>query len=228
MIIQSWTDVLVTSFQNMWGGVAAFLPAFLGALIVFVVGLVIASAVGSLVERVLETLKLNNALKTLAPHVERAGLSLNAPRFFGQLVFWFFFLVFLLAASDILKLFALSSFLRDVLNYIPNIVVAVLIMVAALLVANLLRRVVEASAASAKLHNGKFFASLAWWAVSVFGFLAALVQLGVAVSLINTLITGFVAMLAIAGGIAFGLGGKDVAAQLLGKLRDQVGHRGHQ
>ena len=63
---------------------------------------------------------------------------------------------------------------------------------------------------------------MTWWAIVLFGFLTALSQLGIAVSIINSLVTGFVAMLALAGGIAFGLGGKDYAGHLIGKLRDHT------
>jgi small-conductance mechanosensitive channel len=133
-------------------------------------------------------------------------------------------LAFLLAASDILGFFALSSFLRDVLLYLPNLIIAILIMVAAFIVANLVRHIVRASVLSAKLHAAKFLGSAAWWIVIIFGALAALVQLGIAVTIINTLITGFIAMLAIAGGLAFGLGGKDYAAHIVKKIEESIGH----
>lgn len=227
MLIQSWADVLVGSFRNLWDGVIGFLPSFLGALVVFVVGVVVASGVGSLVERLLKVVKLDKALAPLVPHLERSGLKLNAPRFFGQIVFWFLFVVFLLATADILHLFALSAFLRDVLGFVPNIIVAVLVMGAAFVVSGFLRKTVEASAAGARLASAKFLGSLASWAVLVFGLLTALVQLGIAVTIINTLLTGFIAMLALAGGLAFGLGGKDHAARLLDDLRESIEDRKH-
>ena len=85
-----------------------------------------------------------------------------------------------------------------------------------------LKNLIQASVKSARLHHAGFLGSLAWWSVMVFGLLAALTQLGIAVSIINSLVTGFVAMLALAGGIAFGLGGKDLAADLLSKLRNRL------
>jgi hypothetical protein len=121
-----------------------------------------------------------------------------------------------------LGLGALSVFLRDVLAYMPNIVVAVLIMLAAVVLANLVRRVVIASVLSARLHAAHFLGTLAWWSLVVFGILAALVQLDIAVAIINTVITGIIAMIALAGGIAFGLGGRDYAAHLLKKLQEQT------
>ena len=228
MLIRTWADVLVSSFGNMWDGVIGFLPSFLGALVVFVLGLVVASGLGSLVERLLKMAKLDGALAPIAPYVERAGLKLDSARFFGQVVFWFLFAVFLLATADILRLSGLSEFLRDVLRFVPNIIIAVLVMGAAILVSGFMRKTVEASAASARFSSAKFLGALASWAVIVFGLLTALVQLGIAVALINTLLTGFIAMLALAGGLAFGLGGKDHAARLLDDLRESIeDHRHH-
>lgn len=224
MLVQDWADIVVGSLQDLWLGVVGFVPSLIGALIIFILGLIVATGLGSLVERLVRYLKVDNLLSQMGlhPYFERAGLKIDSGRFFGQIVFWFLTIAFLLAASDILGFFALSGFLRDVLFYIPNILVAALIILASVVLANFLRTVIKASVMSAKLHAAKFLGSLAWWASVVFGFLAAMVQLGIAVSIINTIITGLVAMFAIAGGIAFGLGGKEYAAHLLEKFRDQI------
>jgi len=228
MNIQNWTDVIVLSLQNVWVSVVSFLPTLIVAIIILLVGLFIASVLGSLVEKIFDALKLDVFLsKTLglSQYFERAGLNLRGAYFIGQLVNWFLIISFLLAVTDMLGLYAFSNFLKDVLNYIPNVVVAVLIMLATFVVANFLRRVVSASVASARLHASKFLGTLTWWSVVVFGLLTALVQLNVAVSVINTLITGFIAMLALAGGLAFGLGGKSYAEHLVNKLREHTEHK---
>jgi len=224
MLIQTWTDVLVGSLQNLWFQVATWLPSLIGAMLVFIVGLIVAAGLSSLVERVLAAIRLDNLLRKMGveEYTRRANMELNSGHFVGQLVYWFMTLAFLLAASDILGFFALSGFLRDVLLYLPNLVIAVLIMLAALVVANLAMHLVRASVMGAKLHAAKFLGSASWWVIMVFGGLAALVQLGIAVSIINTLITGLIAMMALAGGLAFGLGGKDYAAHLLSKLQSEL------
>lgn len=227
MIVQSWTDVVVSSLQGLWYGVVNFIPNLLGALIVFVIGLVIAAGLSSLVEKIFNALKLDALLARLGltPYFERAGLKLRGAHFLGQLVNWFLVIVFLLAASDILGLFALSAFLKDVLFYVPNIIVAVLIMLAAVVVGNFLRRLITASVMSARLHAAHFLGSLTWWAIVIFGLLTALVQLNVAPGIIQSLVTGFIAMLALAGGLAFGLGGRDYATHLVNKLRERTEQR---
>jgi hypothetical protein len=227
MVVQSWTDVVVTSLQNLWYGVIGFIPNLIGALIVLIVGLIVAAGLGALVEKLFDAVKLDAALAKLGlgPHFERAGLHLRGARFLGKLVYWFIVVAFLLAASDILQLSALSVFLRDVLAYLPSVIVAVLIMLASVIVARFLKKLVTASVLSARLHAAHFLGTLTWWSVVVFGFLTALVQLNIAASVINTLITGFIAMLAIAGGLAFGLGGRDYAMHLIDKLQDHTESR---
>ncbi len=101
MVIQTWTDMVAGSLQNMWYGVIGFLPHLIGALIVLVLGLVVASVLGSLVEKIFDTLKLDALLSKLGltPHFERAGMKLRGARFLGQLVNWFLIIVFFLASA---------------------------------------------------------------------------------------------------------------------------------
>jgi hypothetical protein len=218
-------DALVSSLLGLWVGAAAYLPRIIGALIIFVVGLIVSSGIGALVERVVDSLKLDLWLERvgIGEYVERAGLRLDAGRFLGQVVYWFLLIAFLLATADILELQQVSSFLKDeVLSYIPNVIAAMLIMLAAAVLGNFLKNVVTASIMSARLGAAHILGTLTWWAVVIFGFFAALIQLGIAREIILTLITGVIAMLALAGGIAFGLGGKDTAAHLLKRFEDQI------
>lgn len=227
MVVQSWTDVVVASLQNVWLQFAGFLPNLIGALIVLIIGLIVAAGLGALVEKIFEALRLDTFLEKigLKPYFDRAGLKLRGSYFLGRLVYWFIVIAFLLAACSSLGLYALSSFLGSVLNYIPNVIAAVLIMLAAVVLANFVRRIVTASVLSAKLHAAHFLGTLTWWAIVVFGLLAALTQLQIAVAIIQSIVTGFIAMLALAGGLAFGLGGRDYAGHLIGKLRERTESR---
>lgn len=224
MYIQDWTALVVNSLQGLWAGAIGVVANILGALIVLLIGLIVAGGLAALVERIFGVIKLDKALVSLGlqEYFERAGLSINSGKFFGKIIYWFLVVVFLLAATDILGFYSLSNFLRDALLYIPNVIVAVLIVLAAVVIANFLRKLVKVSVRGARLHAANFLGSLTWWSIVVFGFLTALSQLGIAVAIIQSLVTGFVAMIAIAGGIAFGLGGKEQAASLLAKLKEHV------
>ncbi len=222
MTIQNWTDILLASFQNLWVSVADFIPNLVGAIIVFILGLIVAAGLAALVEKIFGSVKLDQFLGKLGitPHFERAGIKLRGSYFLGRLVYWFVVVAFLLAASDILSLTTFSEFLTRVLDYIPNVVAAVLILLASVVIGNFLRHLVAASVMSAKLHAARFLGGLTWWSVVIFGLLAALVQLDIASSIINALVTGLIAMLALAGGLAFGLGGKEYAAHLINEFRE--------
>lgn len=224
MFIETWGNVIVSSLDGLWQGFIDFLPILVGALVIFLIGLVIAGGLGKLAERIIRALPVDLVLERLGfkEPLERAGLSLDSGRFVGGLVRWFLIIAFVLAAVDILHLTQVSVFLNSVLLYIPNIIVAVIILLAAVLVASFLERVVRAAVDASELTHGGFLATLTRWTVFIFGIFAALIQLGIAPQLMNTLFTGIIAMLAIAGGLAFGLGGRDFASEVIEKIRSDM------
>lgn len=215
---------MVGSLQNLWVGFIGTIASIIGALVILIIGLIVAAGIGALVEKIINFIKLDKLLVSLGlqEYFERANLQINSGKFLRKLVYWFLVVVFLLAATDILGFYSLSEFLKSVLLYLPNVIVAVLIMLATFVIAHFLRSVVRASVKSAHLHGAGFLASLTWWAVVIFGLLATFSQLGIAVAVVNALITGLIAMLALAFGLAFGLGGKDYAAFLISKLREHT------
>jgi hypothetical protein len=221
---ENFAYVIATSLQNVWVGFLNGAVNVIAALIVLAIGLIVASLLGTIVEKIIQLIKLDKLLEDLGlrEYTDRAGISLNSGKFFKKIVYWVFVIVFLLAASDIVGFYSFSSFLNSVLYFIPNVVVAVLIMLAAFVLAHFLKRLVVASVKAAKLHGSGFLGSLTWWSVTIFGLLAALSQLGIAVTIINIVVTGVIGMLALAFGLAFGLGGKDYAAHLINKLRDEL------
>jgi len=218
---QSYSDAIIGSLSGLWIQFATFLPNLIAALIVFFVGWAIAVAAGRLVEKLLVVLRINAAfenLKGLKGAAQRAGLHINVPLLVGEIVKWFLIIVTLLAATDILGLDEISSFLTSVLLYIPNVVVAALILIIAVVLANFVYRTVVASITAAGFESANIIAAVSKWAIIVFAILAALTQLNVATTLIQTIVTALFAMLALAGGLAFGLGGRDLAAKWLKKF----------
>jgi len=223
--LQLWSDAIVTSVRDVWLDFINFVPNLIAALVVFLVGWAIAVAVGRLVEKLLVILRINQAfenLKGLKAAAARASLKINIPLLIGEIVKWFLIVVTLLAATDILGLQEVSAFLREVLAYIPNVVVAAFILVIAVVLGNFVYRTVSASVQAAGFSAGPAIAAISKWAIIIFAFMAALLQLNVAVSLIQTVLTAVFAMLALAGGLAFGLGGKDMAAKWLKKAEDDI------
>ena len=222
--VEIWFDVLNETFRTLGRQTIDFLPNFLAALVVFLVGLIIAVGIGHLVRRIVDLLRVDIAVERLqiTSAFQRAGVPLNVSALLGWLVKWFLIIVFLITSADILGLEAIKGFLKDVVLYIPNVIIAVVVLLIGIVVANFVHDVIERAVAAAKLRSADFLAGLAKWSILVFSFLIALVHLKVAQELIITLFTGFVAMLALAGGLAFGLGGKDQAEKFIERLRKDL------
>lgn len=219
------------SFQSLWTEVVLYLPQFLIALLILIAGWIIGGVLKHVIIRIFETLKVNDLLeaaggKTLA---ERAGYSLKAGEFVGTLIKWFTIIVFLVAALDVLNLNQVNEFFREVvLGYLPQVVVAVLILFGALVVANVVDKSVVAGARTAGFGTPDMLGRFARYAIIVFAVLAALNQLRIAPELVQMLFAGFVFAAALALGLSFGLGGRDAASRYIdsisrgGRDRDQM------
>ncbi len=220
MITNYVTSSVANATYTLWEKLMWLVPALLIAVFVVVIGWMIATILGSVVERVLNKLKVNKAADNLgiSKGLSELGLKSNISKFAGLTVKWFVAIAFFLAASDILQLTQVTEFLNRVLLYIPNIIAAVLILAAGILMANIVSKVINKSAKVSGFMSPDLLSKIAKWSILIFAMLAALAQLNVATNLIETLFTGFVIMLALAGGLSFGLGGKDKAKDILDKI----------
>jgi small-conductance mechanosensitive channel len=225
-MVNIWSQILASSFQELWTGVIMFLPKVIIAIIVLIIGWVIAVALGKLVSQIIRSFKVDHALQSIGAEevLGKAGFRLDSGAFIGGLVRWFFIIVFLVASIDVLGLSEVNTFLRDVvLLYLPNVIVAALILVVAAFIAEVMKKVVMGSAKAAKVPSVGILGAITKWSIWIFAILAALYQLGIAGVFAQTLFTGFVALLSIAGGLAFGLGGKDAASRYIEKMQKDIG-----
>ncbi len=226
MSLDQLGEVLRESFFDLWYGVINFVPRLLVALIIFILGWLIGSILGRWVSQIVKSLKVDQAFEQVGTDevLARAGFRLNAGAFVGNLIKWFVIVVFLIASVEVLGLTQVTDFLRTiVLGFLPNVIVAALILLVAALIAEALQKIVAGSAAAAKISSAKFLGGITKWAVWIFAILAALLQIGIAPALFQTIFMGLVAMLALAGGLAFGLGGREAAGRYIEKLRQEVG-----
>jgi hypothetical protein len=225
MVLTTWAQVLNASFESLFFGLVTFIPNLVVAIIIFVIGWLIGWGLGRVVAQIVDALRIDQALKSAGVDrvVERAGFTLNSGAFLGFLVKWFFIIVFLVAALDVLHLTVVTSFLSVVvLGYLPQVIAAVLILLVAAVLAQAAERVVSGSARAAHLTSANFLGSVSKWAIWVFAVLAALDQLQVAPAFVQTLFTGVVVAIALAIGLSFGLGGQTAAARYIEKVREQV------
>jgi hypothetical protein len=229
MLIQTWADVLTQSFQGLWLGIVAFIPSVVVAIVIFVLGWLVGSALGRIVTQIIRSLKIDSALKStgLSEAVERAGFVLDSGAFLGALVKWFFIVVFLVASLDVLGLTDVNTFLQTVvLSYLPRVIVAVLIILVAAVIAQVTKDIVTGSAKAAHIHSAGLAGSIAKWAVWIFAILAALDQLQVASAFVQTLFTGVIVAISLAFGLAFGLGGQDAASKYIERVKGELDHKG--
>lgn len=192
------------------------LPSLLGAIAVLAVGWVVSLLVGRLVERALQVVKIDRGagLSGLQRYLSDARPGLTVSHSIGVLAKWFLMLVFIQAAANLLAMPQVTTIMNSVLLFIPNLIVALIIVVAGAVAARFLADLVSASAARAGAGSPRALALIAQYAVLGFAAIAALTQLGIAVTLINTLFIGLVASLALASGLAFGLGAQGVAGEI--------------
>lgn len=225
MFVTSWVEILVSSLKGIALGLASFVPGLIFAVVIFIIGWLVAVLVEKIVEAVFKSLKIDAALRAAGTEevVKRAGYNLNSGRFVGSLVKWFVIVVFLVASFDILGLTQVNEFLSTVvLYYLPKVIVAVLILMVAIVVAEAAKKIVIGSARAAHLSSANFLGSVAKWAIWIFAILTVLFQLGIAAPFVQTLFMGVVVAISLAVGLSFGLGGKEAASELISKLKHEV------
>ncbi len=227
-IVQTWGEVFTQSLQSIWFGVASFVPTLIIAIIIFAIGWILGALLEKIVEGVFQTLHIDQALKSAGVEeaVKRSGYNLNSGTFVGALVKWFVIVVFLVASFNVLGLNDVNIFLNEfVLTYIPRVIVAVLVLMVAVVIADVLSKIVVASARAARVKSAHFLGNVTRWAIWIFAALVALYHLDIAPSLIQDVVLGVIVALSIAIGLAFGLGSKDIAGQMVEKFWKQISER---
>lgn len=229
-MLETWAAILGGAFEGLLNDIVNIIPNLIVAVVLLLLGWIVGAGVGKLVAQVFATLKVDNALRSAGVEdvVKRSGYTLSSGGFVGGLVKWFVIVVFLIAALDVLHLDQVSLFLREVvLFYLPQVIVAVLILLIAAVVADLVRNFVVGSAKAADLGSPYFLGSVARWSIWIFAILAALNQLNVASEFVQTLFTGVVVAISLALGLAFGLGGQQAAGRYIDRVSSELARKSH-
>lgn len=199
--------------------ILTFIPRLVGFLIILIVGLIIATLVSKALTLVLRKVGFDRISDRigLTRFEGRMGVKMDSAGILGKIVYWFLLLIFLVPAADALGVPAVSNILNQLVGYIPNVFVAILVLFLGALAGTVVGDIVRGATASAKMGNPNMFAAIARWAVIGFAALIALEQLQIAPALINELFGAIVAAVAIAFALAFGLGGQETARKLLNR-----------
>ncbi len=213
----SWQNALSTVFLGTLGKTLDFLPNLVGAVLVFVLGIILGNWLKRLVVKGLQVVHFENWVKDtkFREFLTNAEVTEKGEEIVGALVKWLIVLTFFIAATNILGLTTVSSLLVAVLGYVPNILSAVIVLAIGVLLAGMVEGLVKGALASVDLRSARLMGKIASYTTVTIATLAAFSELQIASSFINILFIGFVAMLALGFGLAIGLGAKDLISVVL-------------
>ncbi|MBI2032971.1 MAG: hypothetical protein HYT10_00690 [Candidatus Levybacteria bacterium] len=213
-------ETFLNSINNAFVGVAAFIPKFVAGTVILLIGIVVASILKQIILELFKAVRFEAFLKKYG--VPEAKEEFQWTNILAEIVRWFVIIVFLIPTADVWGLPQIVAVLNTFLFYLPNVFVAAIIALVGFVFARLAHDVMLASTRGISPDTARTIAAVTRWAITIFVILAVLNQLGVASDLIRILFTGFVAMIAIAGGIAFGLGGQKAAQDVIDGLRKKM------
>lgn len=213
-------QTLLASLNSGVYAIVSFVPRFFAGTVILLVGVIVASILKQGLVEVFKALNVEGFLRRYG--VPEARKELNWTNILAEIARWFVVILFLIPTVDVWGLPQIVLVLNTFLSYLPNVFVAAIIALVGLVFARLAHDVILASVHGVSPDTAQTIASVARWAVTVFVVLAVLNQLGVASDLVRILFTGFVAMVAIAGGIAFGLGGQTAAKETIEEVRKKL------
>lgn len=222
--LRSIGQAILDALAILWEQLISYLPNLIAALVILIIGIIIAKAIGKLVEKIIQAAKVDELVRkiNIVQKIEDAGTRVILSDIIGWLVKWFLYVALLVAISEILNLGQFTLFLKDIALYLPNVIIAVLILVVGLVLGDFVDRLVVSVLKSTRAKLAPLVGAIAKWSIFIFAILAALIQLGVAVALIQTLFTAIVVTIALSAGLAFGLGGRDAAKDFIEKLKQDI------
>lgn len=221
----TWLISIRDSFERVIQQLIEYLPAIVGALIILIIGLLIASALGQVVRRILTAIHIDEFAERLGMRrfFDRIDERFSLAKIGGGIVQWTVILMTIVAVSESLGLVQVTAFLQQIIAFIPNIIVAAAILIIGFGVSRFVQEVVTRSMESVSIPSASIIGTIARSTVMVFTILVVMVELGIAPMLMSVLLSGFIFMIALAGGLAFGLGGRDAAHDMLDRMRQRIG-----
>ncbi len=219
---QGINDILGTTLNSVLTSVGIFVPRFVSGLIVLLIGIVVASFLKQLLLQLFKIIKLDSFLAKYSLPGPKTREKVNWGQILAELVRWFVIILFLIPTVDVWGLGQFVEVLNELLGFLPRVFISVLILIVGIVVSRLVYDLLMASVGGVSREGVRTVAQVGRWSVLVFVILVVLNQLGIASDLIRILFAGIVGMAALAGGLAFGLGGKDLARELLAKLVKKI------
>jgi hypothetical protein len=207
-----------------FNGFMSFIPTLLGALVVLGIGWYISKALASLIEKGLLRLGLERAATHagITDFIAKSGTAVTTSHVVAQLLKWMIFLVFIQAATNLLGMPQVSAIISGVVFFVPKLIVAMAILIAGAIVGGFLGRIAQGMAAEANVGNPPFLGTLAKSFIIGLASISALSELDIAPVIVNSLFIALIGSVALAVGLAFGLGGREAAHDLTKKWLDST------
>lgn len=215
-------EMFLSPFAELWNGIVTILPKLVIAIIIFTIGWLIAKIIYKVIVKFGKKLKLDEAVKPMAGAFEKAGYTLSIGKTIAFLVKWFIVIGSLVVSLDLLGLQTTKGLLTGIIAYIPQVIIAIFVLIAGVALANFVKKIIKGSTAVLNVKSAGFLANLARIALIIFTVLISLNVVGFNSEIINILFMGAVAMSAIAGGLAFGLGGQKAAAEAIEDMKKSM------
>jgi hypothetical protein len=215
--VTNWGQALLVSITGALIALLSFIPAIIGAAIILIIGWVLSGILARVVETLLNKVGFEHAAERtgITGVISRSGAgTMRASHVIAELVKWFVRLIFLEIAAQALHLTAVTTLLNSIVLFIPNLVVALIILLVGVLAAQFIGRLVRGGLSQANFSNANLFGTIAEYGIIGLAVVTALNQIGIATMIVTILFAGVVGALALAAGLAFGLGGRETAAEI--------------
>jgi hypothetical protein len=222
----NWNELITDPIRQMLTSLLDYLPILLGALIILIVGWIVAKAIRRAADWLLKTVRFDAmADKTGVTAVLRKGeLNVTASRIVSGLVYWLIIIMVLVMTVDALGLPKGSDILASLFAYIPKVIAALLVLVVAMFLASFVSGIVRTAAGNANLPRPELIAGISRWAIIIFAVTIAMEQLGIAPLLVGTAFNIILGGVVLALALAFGLGGRDAAARYIEESQHKHKH----
>jgi hypothetical protein len=223
-MFQDWSNITLYSLSKFWDGFLTLILSLIVPIIVFIVGWFIAILIGKLATGILKKLKFNQIIErgSWDESLAKANIKVDASELIGTIIKWILVIIFLQISASIMGWMQLVGVLEKVVAYLPNIIIAILLFTVTVVFVDIVEKVVRISVEKIKAGYGGITSSIVKWGIWIFAIMIILDQLNIGGILPQAIIFGVIGFLALAGGLAFGLGGKDAAAELIKDFKQKI------
>jgi len=218
-----WENLIADPVRQMLARILGYLPILLGALVILIVGWIVARAIRRILDWLLKTIRFDTLADKagISAILRKGDLKISAREVVSSLVYWLVIIMVLVMVVNALGLPKASDVLASLFAYVPNVIAALLVLVVAMFLASFVSGIVHTAAGNANLPRPEIFAGVSRWAIIIFAVTISLGELGIATLLVTTTFNIILGGVCLALALAFGLGGKDAAARYLEELKER-------